>query len=75
MRAVSLAQGMAISRLPGERVRYEGNFQSRAQRLRISVSIAALRGLFWLSSTASQMWCNLTEALFGHRAPMLLLAD
>ena len=68
-------QGMSMSKLPGGQLRYEGSLQSRAQRLRIHVSIAALRGIWWLSSSASQIWHNLLEALFGFHTPMLLPAD
>ncbi|EIE24434.1 ABC1-domain-containing protein [Coccomyxa subellipsoidea C-169] len=60
-------KGMSICRLPGGRVQYEGSLQSRRRRLRISVSIRLLRCYFWLSSTARQMWQNLSGQCFGHQ--------
>ena len=64
---VTAVQGMSISRLPGGRIRYEGSLHSRRQRLRISLSIGLLRCLFWLSSTAGQMWHNLSGQCFGYQ--------
>jgi hypothetical protein len=63
---------MAISRLPGGQIKYEGSLKSRTKRMRISVSILALRGLFWLSSTAGQLWRNVLDTLFGPTPLMLL---
>ncbi|CAL8467426.1 g6964 [Coccomyxa elongata] len=60
-------KGMSISRLSGGRIRYEGSLQSRRRRLRIGLSIGLLRCLFWLSSTARQMWQNLSGQCFGHQ--------
>ena len=59
------AQGMSIARLPNGRVGYEGSMHSRAQRLRISISIAALRSIWWLGSTAICLWHNVTSVLLG----------
>ena len=59
------AQGMSITRLPNGKVAYEGSMQSRMQRLRISISIAALRSLWWLGSTGICLWHNVTSVLLG----------
>lgn len=58
-------KGMSIARLPSGRVGYEGSMQSRAQRLRISISIATLRSIWWLGSTAICLWHNVTSVLLG----------
>ncbi len=39
--------------------------QNRVQRLRISISIAALRSIWWLGSTAICLWHNVTSILLG----------
>lgn len=64
---MSAVQGMSISRLPWGRIEYEGSLQSRRRRLRIGLSIGLLRCLFWLRSTARQMWQNLSGQCFGHQ--------
>ena len=60
-----LAQGMSISCLPDGVVAYEGSMQSRRKRLSVSVSIAALRSLWWLGSTAVCLWRNIISILSG----------
>ena len=63
--AFLLVQGMSISRLPDGAVAYEGSMQSRRKRLGISVSIAALRSLWWLGSTAICLWRNIVSVCSG----------
>lgn len=60
-----LVQGMSISRLPDGAVAYEGSMQSSRKRLGISVSIAALRSLWWVGSTAICLWRNVISAFSG----------
>ena len=62
---ILLAQGMSISRLPDGAVVYEGSMQSRRKRLRVSFSIAALRSLWWLGSTAICLWRNVISVCSG----------
>lgn len=56
---------MSIARLPDGKVQYEGSMQSRRKRLHISISITALRSLWWLGSTAVCLWHNVTSMLMG----------
>lgn len=54
---------MSISRLPNGQVAYEGTLRQRRKRLAIGATIFALRSLFWLRSTATAVWFNLSARL------------